>query len=110
MATKRKAAVAAPVCAYKDSHNSELIQASTQKARKAIVLEMLKGGMQATAMGLNVMIGANDARRWITEIRRRTKDYIVCTYPLRDRRVVYRLVKIPAEPTLFSGQEDARHE
>ena len=106
----KKAAVAAPVTTYKDSHNSELIQASTQKARKAIALEMLKDGMQATAMGLNVMLGANDARRWMTEVRRKTKDYIVRTYPLRDRRVVYRLEKINTDRSLFSGQEDARHE
>lgn len=106
----RKAAVAAPIIAYKDSHNSELLQADTQKARKAIALELLKGGMQATAMGLNVTIGANDARRWMTEVRRRTNDYIVRTYPLRDRRVVYRLEKINTEHNLFSGQEDARHE
>lgn len=107
---KRKAAVAAPVCVYKDSHNSELLQADTQKARKAIALEMLKEGMQATAMGLNVMIGANDARRWMTSVRRKEKDYIVRTYPLHDRRVVYRLEKIQREYNLFSGQEDARHE
>lgn len=106
----KKAAVAAPVTTYKDSYNSELLQADTQKARKAIALELLKGGMQATAMALNVMIGANDARRWMTEIRRRTKDYIVRTYPLRDRRVVYRLEKIDTDRNLFSGQEDARHE
>lgn len=110
MATKRKAAAAAPLCVYKDSHNSELLQADTQKARKAIALEMLKGGMQSTAMGLNVMIGANDARRWMTEVRRKIKDYIVRTYPLRDRRVVYRLEKIQREYNLFSEQEDARHE
>lgn len=107
---KRKAAVAAPVTTYKDSHNSELLQADTQKARKAIALEMLKEGMQATAMGLNVMIGANDARRWMTEVRRKIKDYIVRTYPLRDRRVVYRLEKIRQDHNLFSGQEDTRHE
>lgn len=95
---------------YKDGFNSELIQVSTQKARKAIALEMLKDGMQATAMGLNVMLGANDARRWMTEVRRKTKDYIVRTYPLRDRRVVYRLEKIQREYNLFCGQEDARHE
>lgn len=100
-----KAAVAAPILSYKDRHNSELIQADTQKARKAIVLEMLKNGMQATAMGLNVMIGANDARRWITEIRRKAKGYTVKTYILRDRRVVYRLVKMDVTPNLFSGQE-----
>lgn len=107
---KRKAAVAAPISTYKDSHNSTLVQADTQKARKTIVLEMLKEGMQATAMGLNVMIGANDARRWMTEVRRKTQDYIVKTYPLRDRRVVYRLVKVPTEQTLFSGQEAAGRE
>ncbi len=107
---KRKAAVAAPVSTYKDSHNSALVQADTQKARKAIVLEMLKEGMQATAMGLNVMIGANDARRWITEVRRKTQDYIVRTYPLRDHRVIYRLVKIPVEQTLFSEKEAAGRE
>jgi len=110
MAAKERAAVAAPVTDYKDSHNSELLQADMQKARKAIALEMLKGGMSATAMGLNVMIGANDARRWMTEVRRNTKDYIVRTYPLRDRRVVYRLVKIDTERNLFSGQEAAVHE
>lgn len=110
MAGKKEAAVAAPVTTYKDSHNSALIQADTQKARKAIALELLKGGMQATAMGLNVMIGANDARRWMTEVRRRTNNYIVRTYPLRDRRVVYRLEKIRQDHNLFSGQEDARHE
>ena len=107
---KKEAAVAAPASTYKDSHNSVLIQADTQKARKAIVLEMLKEGMQATAMGLNVMIGANDARRWITEIRRKMQGYIVRTCPLRDRRVVYRLVRIPAEQTLFSGWEAVGHE
>lgn len=101
MAGKKEAAVAAPVTTYKDSHNSELIQASTQKARKAIALELLKGGMQATAMGLNAMIGANDARRWMTEVRRRTKDYIVRTRRLRDRRVVYRLEPVKTTPTLF---------
>lgn len=110
MVRKREAAVAAPVSTYKDSHNSALVQADTQKVRKAIVLEMLKGGMQATAMGLNVMIGANDARRWMTEVRRRAKDYIVRTYSLRDRRVVYRLEKIAADRNLFSGQEDAGYE
>lgn len=78
---KRKAAVAAPISTYKDSHNSERIQADTQKARKAIVLEMLKGGMQTTAMGLNVMIGGNDARRWMTEVRRKADGYTVRTYP-----------------------------
>ena len=62
----RKAAVAALISTYKDNYNSEPIQADTQKARKAIALEMLKGGMQVTAMGLNVMIGGNDA----TERRR----------------------------------------
>ncbi len=107
---KRKAAVAAPISTYKDSHNSALIQADTQKVRKAIVLELLKGGMQATAMALNVMIGANDARRWMTEVRRRTKDYIVRTYPLWNRRVVYRLEKIRQDHNLFSGQEDTHHE
>ena len=65
----RKAAVAALISTYKDNYNSEPIQADTQKARKAIALEMLKGGMQVTAMGLNVMIGGNDARRWMTEVR-----------------------------------------
>ena len=72
---KRKAAVAAPISTYKDSHNSERIQADSQKARKVIVLEMLKGGMQVTAMGLNVMIGGNDARRWMTEVRRKADGY-----------------------------------
>lgn len=70
----RKAAVAALISTYKDNYNSEPIQADTQKARKAIALEMLKGGMQVTAMGLNVMIGGNDARavddRSATEGRR----------------------------------------
>ena len=107
---KRKAAVAAPISTYKDSHNSERIQADTQKARKAIVLEMLKGGMQTTAMGLNVMIGGNDARRWMTEVRRKADGYTVRTYPLRDRRVVYRLERIGTDYDLFSGQEDAGHE
>ena len=92
---------------YKDSHNSSLIQADTQRARMAIALDMLKNGMQATAMGLNVMIGTNDARRWITEVRRQVKGYVVVTYRLRDRRVVYRLEKIAAEPTLFSELETA---
>lgn len=110
MVRKREAAIAAPVTTYKDSHNSELLQADMQKARKEIALEMLKDGMRATAMGLNVMIGANDARRWMTEVRRRAKDYIVRTYPLRDRRVVYRLEKLAADRNLFSGQEDAGHE
>ena len=104
---KRKAA---PISTYKDSHNSERIQADTQKARKAIVLEMLKGGMQTTAMGLNVMIGGNDARRWMTEVRRKADGYTVRTYPLRDRRVVYRLERIGTDYNLFSGQEDAGHE
>ena len=96
---------AAPMLSYKDKHNSELIQADTQKARKAIVLEMLKNGMQATAMGLNVMIGANDARRWITEIRRKAQGYIVKTYTLRDHRVVYKLEKMNVASNLFSGKE-----
>ena len=73
----------------------------------AIALDMLKNGMQATAMGLNVMIGTNDARRWITEVRRQVKGYVVVTYRLQDRRVVYRLEKIAAEPTLFSELETA---
>lgn len=107
---KRKAAVAAPISTYKDSHNSERIQADSQKARKVIVLEMLKGGMQVTAMGLNVMIGGNDARRWMTEVRRKADGYTVRTYPLRDRRVVYRLERIGTDYNLFSGQEDAGHE
>ena len=90
----RKAAVAALISTYKDNYNSEPIQADTQKARKAIALEMLKGGMQVTAMGLNVMIGGN----------------VVRTYPLRDRRVVYRLERINTDYNLFSGQEAADHE
>ena len=95
---------------YKDNYNSEPIQADTQKARKAIALEMLKGGMQVTAMGLNVMIGGNDARRWMTEVRRKADGYVVRTYPLRDRRVVYRLERINTDYNLFSGQEAADHE
>ena len=110
MKKNKKAAVAAPVIVYKDTYNSERIQADTQKARKAIALEMLKGGMQTTAMGLNVMIGGNDARRWITELRRRVVGYRVVTHPLGDHRVVYRLVKIDAGQNLFSGQEAASHE
>lgn len=106
----RKAAVAALISTYKDNYNSEPIQADTQKARKAIALEMLKGGMQVTAMGLNVMIGGNDARRWMTEVRRKADGYVVRTYPLRDRRVVYRLEWINTDYNLFSGQEAADHE
>ena len=104
------AAVAALISTYKDNYNSEPIQADTQKARKAIALEMLKGGMQVTAMGLNVMIGGNDARRWMTEVRRKADGYVVRTYPLRDRRVVYRLERINTDYNLFSGQEAADHE
>ena len=81
----RKAAVAALISTYKDNYNSEPIQADTQKARKAIALEMLKGGMQVTAMGLNVMIGGNDARRWMTEVRRKADGYVVRTSSV-DRR------------------------
>ena len=107
---RNRAAVAAPNTQYKDRQNAELIQAESLKKRKAIVLDMLKHGMQATAVGLNIMLGNNDARRWITELRRRVKDYTVVTYPLRDRRVVYRLVKINMDRNLFSGQEAASHE
>ncbi|UKI18254.1 MAG: hypothetical protein L6V80_01535 [Bacteroidales bacterium] len=106
-----RAAVAAPNAWYKDSDNAELIQADSLKKRKAIALNRLKDGMQTTAVGLNIMLGNNDARRWITELRRREKGYTVVTYPLRDRRVVYRLVKINTEHDLFSsGQEAAYHE
>lgn len=105
-----RAAVAAPNSCYKDKHNAELIQADSLKKRKAIALKMLIGGMQATAVGLNIMLGNNDARRWITELRRRVVGYRVVTHPLGDHRVVYRLVKIDAGQNLFSGQEAASHE
>ena len=103
----RKAAVAALISTYKDNYNSEPIQADTQKARKAIALEMLKGGMQVTAMGLNVMIGGNDARRWMTEVRRKADGYVVRTYPLRDRRGVDRLARINTAFNRFRGQAGA---
>lgn len=86
---------------YKDGFNSALIQADTQKARKAIVLEMLKEGMQATAMGLNVMLGANDARKWVATLRRTLLDYEVHTVRLRDRRALYWLEPVETTPTLF---------
>lgn len=105
-----RAAVAAPNTWYKDKHNAEFIQADSLKKRKAIALEMLKGGMGATAVGLNIMLGNNDARRWMTELRRRVTGYRVVTYPLGDHRVVYRLVKISTDQNLFSGQEAASHE
>lgn len=107
---RNRAAVAAPNTQYKDRQNAELIQAESLKKRKAIALDLLKHGMQATAVGLNIMLGCNDARRWITEIRRKADGYMVQTYPLGDHRVVYRLVKIDADQNLFSGQEAAPHE
>ena len=78
----RKAAVAALISTYKDNYNSEPIQADTQKARKAIALE----------------------------VRQKADGYVVRTYPLRDRRVVYRLERINTDYNLFSGQEAADHE
>ncbi len=107
---QNRAAVAAPNICYKDKHNAELIQAESLTNRKAIALDMLKHGMQATAVGLNIMLGNNDARKWISEVRRRIVGYRVATYPLRDRRVVYRLERISMDYNLFSGQEAARHE
>lgn len=107
---RNRAAVAAPNTCYKDKHNAELIQADSLKMRKSIALDMFKNGMQTTAVGLNIMLGNNDARKWISEVRRRIVGYRVATYPLRDRRVVYRLVKINTAPTLFDGQEAASHE
>lgn len=107
---RNRAAVAAPNTCYKDKHNAELIQADDLKKRKAIALDMLKHGMQATAVGLNIMLGNNDARKQISELRRRVVGYKVVAYPLGDHRVVYRLVKINTDQTLFSGQEAASHE
>lgn len=107
---RNRAAVAAPNTCYKDKHNAEPIKADSLKKRKAIALDLLKHGMQATAVALNIMLENNDARRWITELRRRVKDYTVVTYSLRDRRVVYRLVRINVGCDLFSGQEAASHE
>lgn len=107
---RNRAAVAAPNTCYKDKHNAELIQADSLKKRKAIALDMLKHGMRATAVGLNIMLGNNDARKWISELRRRVVGYKVVTYPLGDHRVVYKLVNIEAGQNLFSGQEAASHE
>ena len=103
-----KAAVAAPISTYKDKDNCELIQAETQNERKAIVFEMFKyDNLRVTAMGLNVMIGFNDARRYMTDIRRLISrhhlGYSVKTTPVKhgSRRVIYQLVKTSAQPTLF---------
>ena len=107
---RNRAAVAAPNSCYKDKHNADFIKADSLTKRKAIALKMLIGGMQATAVGLNIMLGNNDARKWVSELRRRVVGYKVVTYPLGDHRVVYRLVKIEAGQNLFSGQEAASHE
>ena len=108
MEKKQRTAVAAPISTYKDKNNCELIKAETQNERKAIVFEMFKNdNLRVTAMGLNVMIGFNDARRYMTDIRRlicrQHLGYRVKTTPVKhgSRRVIYQLVKTNAQPTLF---------
>ena len=77
--------------------------------RKVIALQMLKNGQRATAVELNRAIGFNDARRWITTLRRTLLDYEVHKTRLNDNRALYWLKPVEAAPTLFSG-EGVRHE
>ena len=103
---KTNQATEAAISQYKDSYNSALLQAPTLNARKVLALKLLKDGMQATASGLNVMIGFNDGRKFISELRHRIDltDYRVVSYRLPDRRKVYRLEANPQQ-NLFVRKE-----
>lgn len=100
--------------AYKDSHNSTLIQASTLKDRKKILTKMLENGLRATAVAINIMLGNNDGRKFISTLREKmvkeNNPYEVRTFALRDNRNVYWLEYIKPQPNLFSELEGARYE
>jgi hypothetical protein len=98
---------------YKDTHNTSLLQIPSVEAnkwqdlpreerlrrgfewRKVEQLRRLEAGERITAQGINVQIGFNDARKFMSDLRKRLlrnhSPFVVCTYTLPDNRVVYYL-------------------
>lgn len=99
------------VAPYKDSHNSDLISASTLRQRRVILRELLENGLRVTAQGINVMLGFNDGRKYISDIRKLNNyPYAVQSIRLDDGRKVYRLEKIILNPQLFNAAEGVKYE
>ena len=99
----RKAAVAAPMQS-KDTKELQLPQL------KSMVLQMMKEGQRFTAKEINRIAGFNDARKFISDLRRHLSDYLVRDTRLNTGCKLYWLEPINTKPTLFSGQEAVSHE
>ena len=98
-----KAAVAA-LMQSKDTKELRLPQL------KSMVLQMMKEGQRFTAKEINRIAGFNDARKFISDLRRHLSDYLVRDTRLNTGCKLYWLEPINTKPTLFSGQEAVSHE
>lgn len=94
----RKAAVAAPMQS-KDTKELRLPQL------KSMLLQMMKEGQRFTAKEINRIADFNDARKFISDLRRHLSDYQVRDIRLNTGCKLYWLEPINTKPTLFSGQE-----
>lgn len=92
-----KAAVAA-LMQSKDTKELRLPQL------KSMVLQMMKEGQRFTAKEINRIAGFNDARKFISDLRRHLSDYLVRDTRLNTGCKLYWLEPINTKPTLFSGQ------
>ena len=112
MEKKQRTAIAAPTVSYSKGRHiyQKIKQTLPLEERKQIALRMLKEGRRTTAIELNRAIGFNDARRWITTLRRTVEGYVVRTVRTHGNRCIYWLERVEVPLNLFSGQEVADYE
>lgn len=106
----RKAAIAAPMQCKDTRYLRKIKRSYPLIQRKNMVLQMMKDGQRLTAKDINRIVGFNDARKFISDLRRYLLDYTIRDTRLNTGCKLYWLEPIDVKPTLFSGQEAASHE
>lgn len=95
----------------KDTKDLRKIKRSyTLPQRKGMVLQQMKEGQRFTAKEINRIAGFNDARKFISDLRRYMLDYTVRDIRQLNGCKLYWLECVEVKPTLFSGQEAVAHE
>lgn len=69
--------------------------------RKVIFIDWMKQGERFTACDINRIVGFNDARKFISDLRRHLREYVVRDIRLETGCKLYWLDLRQAEPTLF---------
>ncbi len=100
MTQRKKAASTAAPAQHKDTQNL--------RYRKGLLLERMKRGEKFTACQINKIVRFNDARKFISDLRRRLLEYMVCDRWQPNGCKLYWLELCQAENNLFSKEGGSR--